>query len=102
MWHVKLVEPRVPFPIRFADFLNRRTPRRRETVRQVQLAGYFRDSKFGGWVVDLVYPDWREADRCGHAVPEDLGCCVAVVCVHELVGDYAVPVEGLPVCEVCC
>lgn len=52
-------------------------------------------------MVDLVDADGREADGRGDGVVEDRGSCVAVVGVDELVGDYAVPEEGLPVDEVC-
>jgi hypothetical protein len=53
-------------------------------------------------VVDFVDADRCEPDGRRYTVPEDLGRCVAEVRVDELVGDYAVAVEGLSVCEVGC
>lgn len=101
MRHVQLVEARSARAIRLAHVLDAGTPRRGEAVGQAQLAGNFGDGRLAGGVVDLVDADGGEPDGCGDGVSED-GCAgVAVVGVDELVGDYAVAVEGLAVCEVC-
>lgn len=78
MGHVKLKKA-WSIAIGLGDFLDRGTSCRGEAVREIELAGDFGDGGFAGWVVDLVYADWGEADGCGHAVAEDFGACVAVV-----------------------
>lgn len=66
----------------FADFLDGSAPCCGKTVGEVKFAGHFGYCELGGWVVDLVDPDGREADWRGYFVAEDLGGGVSLVGVY--------------------
>jgi hypothetical protein len=81
MRHIQLKKPR-SISIRLPHILNRLATRRTQTIRQAQLAGYFCDGQFTLLVVYLVDADRREADGGRHAVAEDRGGSVPLVCVN--------------------
>ena len=71
-----------------------------ETVRQVEFSSNLCNRQFAFGVIDLVDADRREPDRGGAPVPKDGGRRVSQVGVDELMGDYPVAEEGLPVRDV--